>query len=197
MAENADSHLRVVHTTHPRVAHTTPDGISTLKTRARTLHKQALLGDDSAGQRLGKLPEFRRLENVEVLKRLKRRHCLAVVARECGFEGWSHATSVINGKTGSAFGRAGFGTALYPRGGHAHSNIWSASYDEAQQIRSEHGGYLLAYKNQFLVVDAHFIATMGLDPDDPDFDEIGRDWARPANPAARTRLYGKLIAAMA
>jgi len=41
--------------------------------------------------------------------------------------------------------------------------------------------------------DRHYIETIGLDPEDPDWDFIGRDWARPAEPAARQRLYGKLL----
>jgi hypothetical protein len=168
------------------------DAISTLKSRARTLHKQARLGDEQALKRLRKSPEFRKSDDQTVLAGLKRRHCLAAVAREHGFDGWSHATGIING--GTVADGAGFGTTLYPKGCGGHSNIWSATYDEARQIRADHGGFLLAYKNQFLVVDEHFIRTMGLDPDDADFDLIGRDWARPANREARTRLYGKLLA---
>ena len=43
-------------------------------------------------------------------------------------------------------------------------------------------------------MDEHFIRTMGLDPDDPDWEKIGRDWVRPMDMSARRRLYGKLIA---
>lgn len=164
--------------------------VAPLKTRARQLQKKARLGDEQALGQLRKLAEFRHASSADIADRVKRRHCLAAVAQQYGFNGWSHATGLVNGgDTG------GFGTTLYPKGCGAHSNIWSASYDEARHIRAEHGGFLLAYKNQFLVVDEHYITTMGLDPADPDFDEIGRDWARPANPAARTRLYGKLLAA--
>jgi len=181
MAENAS--------TNPCAADRPQDPISLLKSRARTLHKQARLGDEQALTRLRKTPEFRKSDDEAVLTTLKRRHCLAAVAREHGFDGWSHATGLINGGE-----KGGFGTTLYPKGCGGHSNIWSATYDEARQIRAEHGGFLLAYKNQFLVVDEHFIRTMGLDPDDADFDLIGRDWARPADREARTRLYGKLLA---
>ncbi len=164
------------------------DATSILKKRARTLHKQARLGDRTAFKRLRKLAEFRAPEDAAVLAQLKRRHCLSVVARESGFDGWSHASGILGGGE-----KGGFGTTLYPKDCAVHSNIWSASYDEARQIRADHGGYLLAYKNQFLVVDEHFIRTLGLDPDDPDFDQIGRDWVRPGDTAARARLYGKLI----
>ncbi|MBC7171580.1 MAG: hypothetical protein H5U40_04100, partial [Polyangiaceae bacterium] len=70
-----------------------------------------------------------------------------------------------------------------------------ASYEEASTIRAEHGGYLLAYKRHFFIVDSYFIETLGLDPADPDWERIGRDWARPLAPEARTRLYERLIRA--
>jgi hypothetical protein len=35
---------------------------------------------------------------------------------------------------------------------------------------------------------------LGFDPDDPDWDRIGRDWVKPRDRTARARLYGKLIA---
>ena len=41
--------------------------------------------------------------------------------------------------------------------------------------------------------DGYFIETLGLHPNDPDWDLIGRDWVKPREPDARERLYGKLI----
>ena len=37
--------------------------------------------------------------------------------------------------------------------------------------------------------------ALGLDPDDPDWAAIGWDWARPRSPAARRRLYARLLSA--
>ena len=45
----------------------------------------------------------------------------------------------------------------------------------------------------FFITDRHFIATLKLDPDDPDWERIGRDWVKPSKPDARERLYAKLI----
>lgn len=88
---------------------------------------------------------------------------------------------------------ADFGTLLYPKGADVHSNIWCATYEQARKIREQNSGYLLAYRRHFFIVDRHFIETLGLDPEDPDWDSIGRDWVRPLDPAARERLYSKLI----
>ena len=159
------------------------DIVTTLKHRARMLQRQAERGDPAALQRLQSLPEA-------PSDGPKRRHCLSAVAREYGFDGWSHLTRVLDGAH-----EGDFGTLLYGPGCTAHYNIWSASYEEARAIREEHGGYLLPYKRQFLIVDRHFIETLGLDPEDPDFSLSGRDWVKTRDAEARRRLYAKLIAA--
>ena len=57
-----------------------------------------------------------------------------------------------------------------PDGADTHWNIWSASYAEARSIREHHGGYLLAYRRHFFIVDRYFIETLGLLPEDPDWE---------------------------
>ena len=158
------------------------------KRRARHLVSRARAGEEQAVARLRSLPEFRAVGPESLGEVLKHRHGLAVVARDLGFVGWSHLTALVQG---TAMDDAG--TILYPHGASAHWNIWSASYDEARAIRDEHGGYLLAYKRHFFIVDRHFIETLGLDPEDDDWRRIGRDWARPADVAARARLIAKLV----
>lgn len=86
-----------------------------------------------------------------------------------------------------------FGTLLYPPGASAHCNIWSASYEEARTIHAQRGGYLLAYRRHYFIADRYFIETLGLDPEDPDWERIGRDWVRPQQPEARERLYAQLL----
>jgi hypothetical protein len=63
-------------------------------------------------------------------------------------------------------------------------------------MRKSGGGYLLAYRNQYFVVDRYYIESLGLDPNDRDWEALGFDWVHPRNVAARTRLYAKLVAAM-
>lgn len=158
------------------------DITTTLKHRARLLQRRAQQGDQAALERLSSLDES--------VANVKRRHCLTVIAREYGFDGWGHLTRVIDGAT-----EGDFGTLLYGPDCTAHWNIWSASYGEARTIREEHGGYLLPYKRQFLIVDRFFIETLGLDPEDPDWTLAGRDWVKPQDPEARRRLYAKVIEA--
>lgn len=163
--------------------------IDELKSRARVLHRQAHDQKPDALARLRAVPELRTLDDDALAAAVKRRHGLSAQARELGFAGWAHLKAVLEGDGDVT----DFGTLLYPKGADAHWNIWSASYDEARKIRQEHGGYLLAYKKHFFIVDRHFIETLGLDPEDPDWERIGRDWARPADPEARGRLYARLI----
>ena len=162
--------------------------ISDLKAQARILHRHIVEREPAALARARQLAELRDADIAALPSLIKRRHCLAVIARELGFQGWSHAAAVLRGTESSDFG-----TLLYPSGGHVHWNIWSASYDEARNIRQQHGGYLLAYRRHFFITDRHFIKTLGLNPDDPDWELIGRDWVKPRRWDARERLYGKLI----
>ena len=162
--------------------------ISDLKAQARILHRQVASGNPGAVARVRRLPDLADGDVHAVAVRTRRRHCLATLARELGFDGWPHASAVLRGTDASDFG-----TLLYPSGAEVHWNVWSASYEEAAAIREDHGGYLLAYRRHFFITDRHFIATLGLDPEDPDWERIGRDWVKPTRPEARERLYWKLI----
>jgi hypothetical protein len=121
-----------------------------------------------------------------------RREHLAKLAEELGFEGWSHLVAVLKGHE-----TARFGSLFYAPACGAHFNIWSAAYDEAKQIRDEHGGWLLPYKHQFIIVDRYFIETLGLDPDAADWAEMGRDWVAAKSPSARQRLCERVVRARA
>ncbi|MDD9965333.1 MAG: hypothetical protein OXR73_03845 [Myxococcales bacterium] len=165
------------------------EAVEDLKARARILHREAREEVPGALSRLRAHPELADLDGSVVADRVQRKHCLWVVAREHGFRDWVHARTVL-----SADGQVpDFGTLLVPSRCCVHWNIWSADYDEARRIRSEHGGYLLAYRNQFLIVDEHYLETLGLGADDPDWAAIGRDWVKPLNPLARARLYARLL----
>lgn len=152
-----------------------------LRARARRLHRSAQAGDPDAIARV--------TAGGDVDGDPRRRHCLAALAREFGFRGWAHLVQVVTGKESRDFG-----TLLCPPRCHVHWNIWSADYDEARAIRAECDGWLLAFRRDLLVVDEHYVRTLGLDPGDPDWHRIGHDWVRPGDLAARGRLYRHLMA---
>ena len=108
------------------------DLIHQLKSEARVLHRQARQGDPAALRRVRLLKEFRDSSDAAIVENILRRHCLAAVAREIGFDGWPHALAVLTGERSDDFG-----TILYPPRGAAYWNIWSASYEEAKSLREQ------------------------------------------------------------
>jgi len=105
-----------------------------LKAQARILHRRATRQDPATLERL-------RAAGVTA-EPIKRRHCLAAIARELGFAGWPDVVAALEGRAD-----VDFGTTLYPPECSGHSNIWCASYDEARDIRAQRGDYLLVYKH--------------------------------------------------
>lgn len=167
------------------------DPIQEIKVRAEILQKRIEQGDTSAFERLRVLPELRKATSEvlqEFAKAIQRKHCFAVISRELGFSGYPHAQRVLSGDEAEN----DFGTMLYPARSGAF-NHWYANYEEARDLRAQINGYLLAYKRHFFIVDQYFIESLGLDPADPDWDAMGRDWVKPRDPGARRRLYGKLV----
>ena len=70
-------------------------------------------------------------------------------------------------------------------------NRWFSSYEEARGSLESEGGFLLSYRRHFFVCEAGAIRAMGLEPDDPDWERVGRDCARPADEEAFRRLCEK------
>ncbi len=149
-----------------------------LKNEARLLHKQAKAGSRAAIGRLNKNSPA-----VALGEDIQRKHCLATVAREIGFSGWKAVVECFEAREGADF--AGF---LHPRRCHIFWNIWLASYEAATKVRAEHGGFLLTYANQFIVVDDDYVSALGVGPDNALWQAIGRDWAKPNDFAARDQL---------
>ncbi len=84
-------------------------------------------------------------------------------------------------------------TDLYPKRCSTFLNDWLADYETAKDHQLQSGGYLLVYKKYFFIVSKEYIETLGLDPDDPDWQLIDYDWARPADAEALERLLTKLL----
>jgi hypothetical protein len=178
------------------------DPVHELKIRASVLQSGLAAGDPGARARLRVLPELRRADPGALAARgedMRRKHCLAVVARECGFSSWEHALRVVGGE----HVEADLGTLLYGSqdGSSGVLNLWFTTYDEARaSLRSADGGaerrYLLAYKRDFFLTGPSFIETLGLGPRDADWEAIGWDWARPLDRRARARLFCKRLVAL-
>jgi hypothetical protein len=82
-------------------------------------------------------------------------------------------------------------TLWYPRTLDVFLNRWFASYEDARESLRSEGGYLLPYRHQFFVCQAEAIRAMGLEPDDPDWERINFDGARPVDAEAYERLHEK------
>ena len=82
----------------PMIDRTSIDPVHELKTRAELLQHGAASGLAPAIERLRALPELRRAGSEALAAfaaRLQRKHRLAAVAREAGFESWSTASRVL------------------------------------------------------------------------------------------------------
>lgn len=127
-----------------------------------------------AAKRLQNLPEFANFTLTEIIQaNIKRKHALTVVAVGKGFASWSELKCQL------PFIRGGF------------LNHWFANYAEAKSYQRAQRGFLLPFKKQFFICDAHYIRNLGLSPEDPDWELIGYDWANPDQQQAWQRLYKK------
>ncbi|HEX5661334.1 MAG TPA: hypothetical protein VFX59_29295 [Polyangiales bacterium] len=166
------------------------DVVEQLKIRARFLQKQIERLEPPAVKRARTLPELRSLQEDALRENVQRRHCLAILARELGLNGWSHLTELWTSSEASEWGKL-----FYPAACGGHWNMWSSSLEEARAIRAEHGGFLLPYRHQMLIVERAFIEDLGLDSEHPDWARIGRNWLEPGDLAARHRLLKAMLCA--
>ena len=103
----------------------------------------------------------------------KLRHSLNDAARHVGFAHWEHARAALGGPSRPGDDMGGFWHA--PRTG-ILLNQWFATYEAARAVHArDAGAYLLPYRRQFMVVQADFIAELGVDPGDAAWAEVGRD----------------------
>ncbi|WP_020593911.1 hypothetical protein [Kiloniella laminariae] len=173
------------------------DIIKDLKHKARHLHRNILTSTPQSLAFIRKQPGLVKLSNAELIEQTLRRHCLSQLAIFLGFQGWAHLLKVMQ-EPGSPPGEnqrsvVDYGKLLYPPRCGVYTNIWHVFYGEARQVRQKNAGYLLPYKTQFLVCEADYIRTLGLDPEDQNWNLLERDWINPAAHPARNHLYKTLI----
>ena len=144
------------------------DLISTLKARARILHRKLKEQDPEAQARLRRLPDLRKLDGEALAQAVQRRHCLKVIARGHGFNGWSHAVEVLTKDE-----PAGFGKLLCPERCEILTNVWCRSHEEALEAQAQYGGVIFPYMHQFLIASPAYFTELGLDPAEIDLAAIG------------------------
>lgn len=119
--------------------------------------------------------------------RVQRKHALNVIAREMGFRDWTHLKAEVHIEL-PAFDT----TRLFPAQTSFYLNAWFATYEEAKAALKGKDRFLFPYAKQFVVCPGGLLKSLGLDVNDPDWDLIGRDWAKPLDAAAHYRLNQKL-----
>jgi len=70
-------------------------------------------------------------------------------------------------------------------------NRWFADYEQARASLESEGGFLFPYRHHYFVCQPDVVAALGLDPEDADWEAIGRDCVRPKDQAAFQRLSEK------
>ena len=122
--------------------------------------------------------------------RIQRKHALAVVAREGGFQDWLELRASVDDTPAET----GFDTTkLFPPRNAVFLNHWFARYEQARQVLdAEPTRYLFPYRHQYVLCEAGLLENLGVDAADPDWDRIGRDWVKPRDTEARARLAVRL-----
>lgn len=174
--------------------------IAELKTQASILNKRLRSTTHAdaiqAAGRLLCLPRFVQATPEEVLRNadsVQRKDLLRVVAIEQGFASWQALVAKARKREAWRARRAQSEfSQLYPHWAIAFTNEWYHDYRSAQAALEVRGGYLLPHNNDYFIAAADYVAQLGLDPHDPDWDLIGYDWARPADTAAHARLAARL-----
>lgn len=104
---------------------------------------------------------------------LKLADCLHEAARAVGFAHWEHARHVLGGQ---ALAGDDLGDFWHAPGTGIVLNHWFARHAEARAVLgANRSAFLLPYRRQCFIVEAHFIRALGLDPDDAAWGALGHD----------------------
>ena len=121
--------------------------------------------------------------------RIQRKHALAVIAKEAGFNDWLSLRSAASANLPAEFDT----TRLFQARTRGFLNLWFRHYEEARPLLSaEPKRYLFPYRHQFFLCEAAFLESLGVDTNHPDWERIGRDWVKPVDGRAHARLTVRL-----
>jgi hypothetical protein len=124
---------------------------------------------------------------------IRLRHCLNQVARDVGFAHWEQARTVLGGLATREDDMGSFWHA--PRTG-ILLNLWLAKYEQAcAALEADPTAFLLPYRRQFMIVQADFIAELGLDARHPAWAETSHDLVAAYGGAAWQLLAGQRLRA--
>ena len=120
---------------------------------------------------------------------MARKHALAAVAAEAGFESWPALKGSYAAPAPVHFDT----TQLFQPATRGFLNRWFARYEQARSVLEvDPGCFLFPYRSQYFICEANFLESLGVNPRDPDWQRIGHDWAQPADRRAWARLCVKL-----
>ncbi len=168
-----------------------------LKKEADLLLKHAQRMNADAVARFRQLSSFSELsvDNPSALSDLQLKHALNVVAIENGYASWQELKSALDDAAETS-PLAEIKEQFYPKDFTTYWNIWFAKYTQAKKVLSQGKGFLLPYKNQYFIVEEHFVDSIGLPHTLPEWNEIGNDWIHPKNVKAWLRLNEMYVKAI-
>ena len=168
------------------------------------LEAESLFGDLRTGSRTAGLRAAKRFRTLNAWLNSRAQEILAsagairledaqqVVAQENGFRDWRQL------ETQTANAPILFHTRrLFPEKSDVFLNLWFRNYEDARAAhQAEPDLILFPYGEQFVLCEPALLGWLGADPHDPDWEAIGRDWARPLDELARSRLAAGLHKAL-
>jgi hypothetical protein len=153
-----------------------------LKNEAEILLKHAHNRDAEAIVRFHCLEQFAALSSDDTpsLEAIQLKHALHVIAVENSYDSWNALKSALDtAAETSPF--AVINDQFYPKGFTTYWNIWFAKYAQAKKVLQDGGGFLLPFKNQYFIVEEHFVDSIGLPHTLQEWKTIGNDWIHPKN----------------
>lgn len=158
-----------------------------LKESASLLFKHCQNKDKDAIARFRTLKSFTAQPENDLIASLQLKDALAVIAAENGYDSWTDLKStLIHAAETSPL--AEIKDQFYPKHFTTYWNIWFAKYTQAKKVLNEGKGFLLPFRNQFFIVEEHFVDSIGIPHTLPEWKDIGNDWVHPKNVKAWLKL---------